>query len=307
LRLSFLSNIRTMNPVKPKLALILLSVLFLFIYTGCINSSANMAIDAAAGNVLSPDPAPAVTPKTETLIIGNPAGDAASILAKEEVPILCYHQIRDYKSTDGPVGRPYIVPVSNFAHQMKTLADSGYHSVSPAQVHDYLINGKALPSKPVMITFDDTRLDQYTAALPELNKYGFKGVFFIMTVSLGRPGYMSKDQVKQLSDQGHTIGSHTWDHKNVKKYTEEDWTTQIIKPSKQLQSITGKPVEYFAYPFGLWNKEAITGLRKHSNFKAVFQLYAKRDDKDPLYTIRRIIVPGSWTGAGLLRTMNKNF
>lgn len=291
-----------MNPVKPGRALILLSLSFTLFFTDCTTGPANMGIEASLANVLTPDPTPTVTPSIE-----NPVKDAAAILAKQEVPILCYHQIRDYKPTDGKVARDYIVPVSSFAQQMKALADSGYHSILPSQLHDYLTKGKALPSKPVMITFDDTRLDQYTSALPELNKNGFKGVFFIMTVSLGRPGYMSREQVKQLSDQGHTIGSHTWDHKNVKKYTDADWTTQIIKPSQQLQTITGKPIEYFAYPFGLWNKEAIAGLRKHSNFKAVFQLYAKRDDKDPLYTIRRIIVPGQWSGQGLQRVMKNDF
>jgi len=296
-----------MNPVKPRLPLILLSAFVLFLYTDCTNSSANVAMNASVANPLSPNPTPTVAPATETSNIGTPPVDAAAILAKQEVPILCYHQIRDYKPTDGKVARDYIVPVASFAQQMKSLADSGYHAILPSQLHDYYTKGKALPSKPVMITFDDTRLDQYTAALPELNKYGFKGVFFIMTVSLGRPGYMSKEQVKQLSDLGHTVGSHTWDHKNVKKYTEEDWKTQIVKPSEQLQNITGKPIEYFAYPFGLWNKEAIAGLRKYSNFKAVFQLYAKRDDKDPLYTIRRIIVPGQWSGQGMQSVMKKDF
>lgn len=67
-----------------------------------------------------------------------------------------------------------------------------------------------------MLTFDDTKLDQYTAAIPELKKYGFKAVFYIMTVSLGKPNYMSKAQVKELSELGHVIGSHTYDHQNVK-------------------------------------------------------------------------------------------
>ncbi len=83
-----------------------------------------------------------------------------------------------------------------------------------------------------------------------------------MTVSLGRPRYMSKDQVKALSDAGHAIGSHTWDHHNVKKYQGDDWKIQIEKPSKQLEEITGKPIRYFAYPFGLWNPQAIPELKK---------------------------------------------
>lgn len=232
--------------------------------------------------------------------------DAATILRRPEVPILCYHQVRDYKPSDSETAKDYIVPVDAFREQMKLLADSGYHAILPGQLHEYLITGKALPDKPLLITFDDTRLDQFTAALPELNKYGFKAAFFIMTVSLGKPGYMSKEQVKQLADEGHTIGSHTYDHKNVKTYTVDDWVEQVQKPSKQLQTITGKPIEYFAYPFGLWNREAIVKLKDH-DFKAVFQLSAKRDEDDPLFSVRRIIVPGNWSGATMIKVMKKSF
>ena len=179
--------------------------------------------------------------------------DAKAILNRTEVPILCYHQLRDFKPSDSKTAKDYIVPVGNFQQQMKLLADSGYHSILPDQLYDYLAFGTPLPEKPVMITFDDTRLEHYAVAVPEMNKYGFKGVFFIMTVSLNRPGYMTKEQVKQLSDSGHTVGLHTWNHQNVKTFTDEDWSIQIEKPLDQLEQITGKPVDYFAYPFGLWN------------------------------------------------------
>ena len=235
-----------------------------------------------------------------------PMADAATILARPEVPILCYHQIREYRSGDSKTSKDYIVPPASFGQQMQAMADSGFHTILPDDLYNYLTRGQALPYKPFMITFDDTRLDQFTEALPELQKHGFKAVFFIMTVSLNKPGYMSKDQVKQLADAGHVIGSHTWDHKNVKTYTSEDWVEQVQKPSRQLQNITGKPVEYFAYPFGLWNREAIARLKDH-DFKAVFQLAADRDQDDPLYTVRRIIVPGNWNGQSLQKIMKKSF
>jgi peptidoglycan/xylan/chitin deacetylase (PgdA/CDA1 family) len=196
---------------------------------------------------------------------------AAEILARPQVPILCYHQIRNWTSSDGKVGKDYIVPVAEFKSQMKMLADSGYNTILPDQLYNYLAYGDKLPEKPIMLTFDDTKLDQWKVAIPELKKYGFKGVFFIMTVSLGRPNYLSKDQVKQMSDAGHVIGSHTYDHQNVKKYQGEDWVTQIEKPTKTLREITGKDIKYFAYPFGLWNKEAIPELKKRG-FSSAFIL-----------------------------------
>jgi peptidoglycan/xylan/chitin deacetylase (PgdA/CDA1 family) len=232
--------------------------------------------------------------------------NASVILGKKQVPILCYHQIRDWRTTDSKVSRTYIVPPAVFAAQMRMLADSGYHTVTPDQVYAYLVKGARMPSKPVMLSFDDTDLDQYTTAYPEMKKYGFKGVFFIMTVSLGRPHYMSRDQVRILSDDGNTIGSHTWDHHNVKKYAGNDWITQLDKPTKQLEQITGQSIRYFAYPFGLWNPAAFPELKKRG-FVAAFQLNEKPDSVDPLYSIRRIIVPGTWSGPVLNRWILRDF
>jgi peptidoglycan/xylan/chitin deacetylase (PgdA/CDA1 family) len=232
--------------------------------------------------------------------------DAVTILARKQVPILCYHQLRDWKPTDSKSARDYIVPPAAFKQQMKALADSGYTTILPDELYSYLAAGTPLPPKPVMLTFDDTDLDQYSVAWPEMKQYNFKGVFFIMTVSIGRPRYMSKEQIKELSDAGNTIGSHTWDHHNVKKYSGEDWVTQIEKPSRQLEQITGKPVKYFAYPFGLWNPPAIPELKKRG-FKAAFQLAEKRDEQDPLYTIRRIIITGTMSGEAMLAKMRNSF
>ena len=235
-----------------------------------------------------------------------PLADAATIIARPQVPILCYHQLRDWRPSDGKVARDYIVPPQKFEDQVKALADSGYHAILPDQLMDYLQYGKPLPSKPFMITFDDTDETQYNVGLPVLEKYGFKGVFFIMTVSINRPRYMSKEQIKTLSDKGHVIASHTWDHHNVKKYTDPDWPVQLEKPARQLETITGKKIEYFAYPFGLWNPEAIPHLKTFA-MKAAFQLADKRDPSDPLHSIRRMIVPGVWTGQTMLGVMGRTF
>lgn len=231
---------------------------------------------------------------------------AEVIYARPQVPILCYHQIRDWRPRDSRSAKDYIVPVEAFRKQIQMLADSGYHTILPDQLYAYLATGAALPSKPVMLTFDDTDLDQFTIARPELDKYGFKAVYFVMTVSLGRPNYMSKAQVKQLADEGNVIGSHTWDHHNVKKYQGRDWVTQIEQPTRKLEEITGQKVRYFAYPFGLWNPAAIPELRQRG-FVAAFSLAEKRDQQDPLFTIRRIIASGYWSPRTLHNSMVNSF
>lgn len=204
------------------------------------------------------------------------------------------------------------------------LADSGYHAILPDQLYNYLTKGTPLPSKPIMLTFDDTDLDQFTIANPTLKKYGFKGVYFIMTVSLGRPHYMTTDMVKKLSDEGNVVASHTWNHSRVDKYSHtsfieikgkngkiikkpsDDWVTQIDKPTKKLEEITGRKMQYFAYPFGVWKKPVLPEIQKRG-FKMAFQLADKRDPEYPLMTVRRILDSGYWSTKTLSRSIKQSF
>jgi peptidoglycan/xylan/chitin deacetylase (PgdA/CDA1 family) len=244
--------------------------------------------------------------RTTAVAPNKVAADAATILARKQVPVLCYHHIHDFTGRERPVTKDYIVPPANFREQMKSLADSGYKTILPEDYNNYLLYGTPLPEKPVMITFDDTDAEQYTIGAAEMEKHGFKGVYFIMTISINRPRYMTKEQLKELSDRGHVIACHTWDHHNVKKYSGEDWIVQLAKPKALLESITGKPVEYFAYPFGLWNPAAIPELKKHG-YKAAYQLSDKRDQSDPVYSLRRMLVPGTMTTASMHKWMQNNF
>jgi peptidoglycan/xylan/chitin deacetylase (PgdA/CDA1 family) len=238
--------------------------------------------------------------------------DNAAIMARKQVPVICYHQIRDWKATDSKGAKDYIIQIAAFKEHIKLLADSGYHTILPDQLYAYLTTGAPLPKKPIMLTFDDTDLDQFTIANPTLKKYGFKAVYFVMTVSIGRPHYMTADMVKKLSDEGNVIGSHTWDHHRVDKYSHnstlkiigkngkvttrpvDDWVTQIDKPTKKLEEITGKKIDYFAYPFGVWKKPVLPEIQKRG-FKIAFQLADKRDPDYPLMTVRRILDSGYWS------------
>ena len=275
-----------------------------FVFSACQSTSGDTSNTASiATDTVSKKPV-----KTEADTTQQPA-DAATILARKEVPVLCYHQIREWLPSDGKRAKDDIISPTKFKEHVKMLADSGYNSILPDQLYDYLVYGEALPEKPIMFTFDDTDLDQYTVAYPTLKQYGFKGVYFIMTVSIGKKGriaYMNAEQIKELSDNGNVIASHTYDHKNFAKFTEEDWKTQIDDPTEKLEKITGKKVEYFAYPYGVYKASLLPKLKEHG-FKAAFILSTKRDENYPIYTIRRIIDPGNYTARNLLHSVKKSF
>ncbi len=232
--------------------------------------------------------------------------DAATMLSKKEVPVLCYHHIREAKPGQSETLKNYSVSPESFAQQMKALKDSGYETILPGDLYNYLVHGGRLPSKPVMLTFDDTDEEQYSIGYAEMKKYGFKGVFFIMTISINRPRYMTKEQLKELSDNGNAVEAHTWDHHMVTKYKGLDFDTQFVKPKKKVEDITGKPAEYFAYPFGVWNMAAIPELKK-AGYKMAFILSSRRDSTEPLYTIRRMLVPGQWSTPGVFKAMKQTF
>ncbi|MBA3947664.1 MAG: polysaccharide deacetylase family protein [Herpetosiphonaceae bacterium] len=219
--------------------------------------------------------------------------DTATIHARSTVPILCYHQVRDWTVDDATVDKAYIMPIKTFAEQMDFLDQQGYHTISPDQLYAYLTTGASLPAKPVLLTFDDGHGSEWTNAVPVLQKHHFQATFFIMTVVLDKPHWLSSDQVKQLDQMGMTIAAHTWDHHRVTRYSGDDWKQQITLPTKELADLTGHPIKYFAYPYGLWNTAAFPYL-KDAGFLAAFQLSDKMDPGAPLLTIRRIIASGTW-------------
>lgn len=232
--------------------------------------------------------------------------DVATILSKKQVPVLCYHHIREAKPGQSETLKSYSVSPESFAQQMKALKDSGYETILPDDLYNYLTHGGKLPAKPVMLTFDDTDEEQYSIGYQEMKKYGFKGVFFIMTISINRPRYMTKEQLKELSDDGNAVEAHTWDHHMVSKYKGADFDIQFVKPKKKVEDITGKPAEYFAYPFGIWSMSAIPELKK-AGYKMAFILSSKRDSTEPLFTIRRMLVAGQWSTPGVFRAMKQTF
>lgn len=239
-----------------------------------------------------------VTEKKQEVAAGQ-KNDVAQILAKPEVPVLCYHRISDGKKGD------YTVSEATFSAHMKMLADSGYHSISPAQLYDYLVYNRELPQKPVMITFDDSRSEHAEIASPVMDKYGFKGVFFIMTITYNKKNYMTKDQIAQLAKDGNTIGLHSWDHTMVTKYKDaEDWKKEVADPKDKLEKIIGSPVEYWAYPNGVYDHKGAEELNKY--FKLSFTLFSKRDSIYPLQTVRRILAT-ECSAQALLKSMRRTF
>ena len=95
-----------------------------------------------------------------------------------------------------------------FESGLKHLSGRG---VSPITLDDLLYaltQGRELPAKPVILTFDDGYEDNYMSAFPLLQKYNMVGHFFIISdfVNQGRPGYMTWPQIEEMAAAGQRFG-----------------------------------------------------------------------------------------------------
>lgn len=259
------------------------------------------ALTATSSEAATPTRAALATPRASPS--SSPAG-FVPVAQRGFVPILSYHHVRDWEAADREQDRPYIMPVARFEAQLRYLRDHGYQSVSTAQVYDYYANGKPLPPKPIVLSFDDSYASQYTNAVPLLKKYGFSATFFIMTVPLNKDGFMSSAQLQELDRAGFDIQAHTWDHQNVTKLkTAAEWQRQLVEPKKTLETMLGHPVPFFAYPFGAYDAASATHV-KAAGYLAAFALSDVLDATTaPLFAIKRFIANSYWTEAQFVRVI----
>lgn len=103
--------------------------------------------------------------------------------------------------------------------------------------------------KKIAITFDDGPNADYTQMLLEgLKERGVKATFFL----LGKEVEKYPDIVKDIYDNGHLIGTHSYEHVNLKNLTDSAAIEQVDKTNEAIYNITGEYPEYIRPPFGCW-------------------------------------------------------
>jgi len=199
-----------------------------------------------------------------------------------KIVVLNYHKIDEMNIS-------LSVYPKDFDEQMAYLKEEGYTTINPAQMIDNLENGAPLPEKPVIITFDDGYLDNYTNAYPILKKYGFTATIFVITDFISSdPRFMTWDQVRELSEAGFTIGSHTMQHKSLTDIKEKEIRAELIGSNKALEYQLGKKAEFFAYPTGTYNLR-IAQIVKECGYKAAFTIkYGNADKASNIYALERV-------------------
>ena len=167
-----------------------------------------------------------------------------------EVPILMYHYVDVRPPVRGPWAAPLTVSTASFRAQMDYLTRAGYHTLTLEQIYRCMAGREQLPAKPVALTFDDGGLDNYTVALPILRAHHFTATFFVITAAVGKRGYMTWGDLKEMSKFGMAIDSHTVHHHFLRSLTDTSLKAELVGSRATLMAKLGLDTKFLAYPDG---------------------------------------------------------
>lgn len=103
------------------------------------------------------------------------------------------------------------------------------------------------------LTFDDGHETDFTVALPMLAEVGMTATSFIVTEWIGKPGFVTSAQLRELSRAGWQIGSHSVTHPDLLSLSPRVMREELTGSRCTLEDLLGSPVTAFAFPFGREN------------------------------------------------------
>ena len=218
--------------------------------------------------------------------------------------ILYYHRVGI--PSNGKKQRLTVRP-ERFKRQMNFLSQTGYQTLSMDEFTDAAAKGH-IPPKKFMITFDDGFFDLYEHAYPVLKKQNFKAIIYVLAEkeksewakALELPAFklLSWDLIKELSNNGIEIGSHTCTHPDLSLLTEKEMEREIIRSKEIIEDKIGKPVRHFCYPFGRFNLKTKKILKQAGYLTSCTTRKGQIFSDSDLFELNRIVVGKSM---GMLR------
>ena len=199
---------------------------------------------------------------------------------KFEIPILMYHYIRVVDDPDDKTGINLSVTPDKFSEQLDYLEEEGYHTIN---FRDVLAG--SIPEKPVILTFDDGYEDFYTSAYPELKKRNMTAVSYVITGKTSNR-YLAKEQIRELSNSGIEIGSHTLSHLSLSLLGDEKAEKEISLSKQVLEEIIGQEIISFCYPAGRFNAKTVELVKKSGYDFATTTKAGLANFEDPLVLSR---------------------
>lgn len=220
------------------------------------------------------------------------------------VPILMYHYIGNNPNPTDLARNSLSVSPDKFEEQMKYLADNGYTSISLDTLYAALTRQITLPSKAIVLTFDDGYVDFYVNAYPILRQYGLHATEFIPTGLMNQGYYLHWDQIKEMFASGLiSFEAHTVHHYNLPSYSRETVLHELTESKKILQEQLGVPVNFIAYPNGATNNEIIELTRQAGYVGAAGTWASEIQSEGTIYNMPRLRISGSITLQDFVRLL----
>ena len=146
------------------------------------------------------------------------------------LPILMYHRIGRIGPELASITQRLSVTPGEFAAQMRWLKRNNFHAVTQEQAFAALERGATLPSRPIMITFDDGYRDVLFNAAPVLKRLRMRATAYVITsrISGADVSFLSWAMLHALEQDGIEIGSHTVHHAEIPSLSDPAGLQELI-------------------------------------------------------------------------------
>ncbi|EMU53231.1 polysaccharide deacetylase family protein [Clostridium butyricum] len=204
------------------------------------------------------------------------------------IPVLYYH------SVDENAANEVTITPEKLQEQLDYINDNNYVTITMTELYDHIENNKPIPEKSILITFDDGYMNNYTEAFPMLKELNMTATIFCVGNSLDGSYYLSEEAIKEMSDYGIDIESHTVNHVHLDTMSYDEQLLELKNSKNILEKITGKEVLSLAYPFGDYNDNTIKAA-KDAGYKMGFTTKLGLSDRtDDIYKLDRIYISSSY-------------
>lgn len=207
------------------------------------------------------------------------------------VSILMYHAIHSTEDRfiwDDPGEFKYVVDENVFRSHMEFVRSAGYVSITVRDYLDWQQGKRGIPEKCLIITFDDGHVTNLTRALPILQENELVAEFFITTGWVGRPDYLSREDILKLRNAGMGIGSHCVSHPMLNDLDEPSIKQELFESKKYLEELLQEKVCALSSPGGRMTP-ATMDIAKNAGYATVLvsKIGLNRYGDNP-YSLRRI-------------------
>src|SRR5215813_884297 len=160
-------------------------------------------------------------------------------------------------------------------------------------------NREMLAPAEVVLTFDDgPRPHSTQAILSALAEQCTKATFFMV----GDMAAKHPDLVREVAEQGHTVGTHTWSHLNLKRVPPDKMKQQIEAAFTEVDKAAGVPVApFFRYPYLSSSKATVAYLQSRNIAQFAIDIDSLDwRSRDPPSIIHRVMSSLEKRGRGIV-------